>query len=74
MLSLGKKQGTAFSIQGLCPELYLHSNTALENVCLPDDVDTYHRAVKHIAQKVPVLIGELFIGAVKWMNSRTIIK
>ena len=37
---------------------YLHLYTAFEDICFPVLVETYHRAVKHIAQKVTKLIGE----------------
>ena len=42
----------------LCPETYLNPHTALEDVCLPDEVERYHGAVKHIVQKVTELIWE----------------
>ena len=42
----------------MCLESYLNPHTALEDIDLPDEVETYHGAVKHIAQKVTELIGE----------------
>ena len=36
----------------------LNPHTALREACLPDEVETYHRAVKYIAQKVAYLIRE----------------
>ena len=55
------------------PESNLHSHTGFEDFCISDEVETYHGAVRHIAQKVTELIGEelvkehreLYVGAVK---------
>ena len=41
-----------------CPIVLYPSYTALEDGCLPDEVETYHWAVKNIAKNVNELIGE----------------
>ena len=53
LLLCKKKNSVPYTMHGsLCQESYLHPYTALEDVCLPDKVETDHMAVKHIAKKV----------------------